>query len=120
MEKNKLGLDEANLIAIGIATALFLPLIDINLEGTLERVLYFLGIPIAVVYFFHIYGKDINEPTNNSIGNVLKYIIGALVIALFVNGSLIEKKTIKACKNGNQDACEAIEYAREQREDYGN
>jgi hypothetical protein len=44
--------------------------------------------------------------------------IGALIIALLINGSIHERKTIKACSAGNQDACEALEYSREQREDY--
>lgn len=118
MEKSELGISEGNLVAIGAATFLLLFLIDINLGGTIERIIYFLGIPIATGYAFSVIGKDVDEEKDKTIGNALMYVIGALVIVLFINGSIQERKIIKACDRGNQDACEALEYSREQFEDY--
>ena len=118
MDKNNSGISEGNLVAIGIATLLLLSLIDINLAGTLERVLYFFGIPVATGYIFSVIGKDLDEEKDQAVANAMIYVIGALIIALFINGSIHEKKTMDACSEGNQDACEALEYSREQREDY--
>lgn len=116
MEKNELGISEGNLIAIGVATFLLLFFVNINLDGTIERILYFFGIPIATGYIFSVIGKDLNEEKDNLLGNVLMYVIGALVIALFINNAVHEKDVIKACNKGNEDACETLEYWNEQRE----
>lgn len=118
MEKENSGISEGNLVAIGVATFLLLLLVDIHLDGTVERILYFLGIPIATGYIFSVVGKNVDKERDKTIGSTLVYVIGALVIALFINGFIQESRMIKACDRGNQDACEALEYSREQAEYY--
>lgn len=110
MEKTKRGIHEDTLYLIVGATFLLLFLIDINLDGVLERILFFLGIPIFTGYIFNFVGKDLDEEKDKAISNVLMYVIGALIIALYINGFINEEKTMKACSDGNQDACEALEY----------
>ncbi len=118
MEKTKKGIQEDTLHLTAGATFLLLFFIDVNLDGVLERVLYFLGVPIATGYIFNYIGRDLDEEKEQAIASVLVYVVGALIIALLINGFINEEKTMKACSDGNQDACEALEYTREQREDY--
>lgn len=106
------------LYLIAGATFLLLFLIDINPDSTVERVIYYLGVPFAAGYIASVIGRDLEEEKNKMLTSALTYVIGILIVALFINGSLQEKKTIKACNGGNQDACEALEYSRQQAEDY--
>lgn len=118
MEITNKGIHTDTLYLIAGATFLLLFLIDINPDSTLERVIYYLGVPLAAGYISSVIGWDLEEEKDKALANILMYVIGVLFIALFINSSVNEKKTIKACSGGNQDACEALEYSRQQREGY--
>ena len=118
MEKTSKGIHMGTVYLIAGATFLSLFLIDINPDNTIERVIYYYGIPLAAGYISRVLGWDLEEEKDKVLANTLVYVIGALFIALFINGSINDKKIIKACSGGNQDACEALEYSRQQAEGY--
>ncbi|GEM_PF-4162611 len=109
MEKAKTGIDTENLIAIGVATFLLLTFIDINLIETIERIAYYLGIPVATAYMFNIMIKELDEDKNQMLTNLLVFVVSALLLVLFINSSINERKIMDACSDGDQDACLSLD-----------